>query len=98
MKSYLILDLSIHDLERFREYISKIPEFIKKHEGRYLVQGVTATVMEGDWQPERMVVIEFPSRDKARAFLGDPEAQTLFALRHDTTTSKLIMVDGCTSA
>jgi uncharacterized protein (DUF1330 family) len=51
--------------------------------------------MEGDWTPERMVILEFPSRENARAFLDDPEAQTLFAVRHKTTVSKLVLVDGC---
>ena len=95
MKAYLILDFTIHDLDKFYEYINKIPEFIKKHSGRYIVQGEVPTVMEGDWSPERVVVLEFPSRDNANHFLEDPEAQSLFAIRHNTTTSKLIMVDGC---
>ncbi len=95
MKAYLILDFTIRDLDGFFEYINKIPEFIKKHSGRYIVQGEVPTVMEGDWSPERVVVLEFPSRDNANSFLEDPEAQSLFAIRHNTTTSKLIMVDGC---
>ena len=95
MKAYLILDLAIHNFDRFKEYIEKIPAFINKHSGRYIVQGVEPTVMEGDWSPERVVLLEFPSSDKAKEFLADPEAQSLFAIRHNTTTSKLILVDGC---
>ncbi|HXQ09738.1 MAG TPA: DUF1330 domain-containing protein [Caulobacteraceae bacterium] len=93
MKAYLVLDLSIHDLPGFLPYISSIPAFIEKHGGRYIVQGAEPTVMEGDWAPERMVIIEFPARLNAKAFLDDPDAQTLFALRHKTTTSKLVLVD-----
>jgi uncharacterized protein (DUF1330 family) len=95
MNAYLILDISIHDLGIFREYITKIPSFVKKHFGRYVVQGVEATVIENEWKPERVVVIEFPSREKAEAFLSDPEAKELFKLRHKSTTSKVILVDGC---
>ena len=43
-----------------------------------------------------MVIIEFPDRDNAEAFLGDPDIQDLFRIRHTTTTSKLVLVDGCT--
>jgi uncharacterized protein (DUF1330 family) len=43
-----------------------------------------------------MVIIEFPEREKAEAFLRDPEIQDLFKLRHATTTSKLVLADGCT--
>lgn len=95
MNAYLILDFSINDYESFKEYIQEIPAYIAKHSGRYIVRGEEPIVMEGDWKPERVVVIEFPSRDNASSFLSDPEAQSLFALRHKTTTSKLILVDGC---
>jgi uncharacterized protein (DUF1330 family) len=95
MKAYLVLDLSIHDFQGFAPYISAIPAFIREHGDRYIVQGVVPTVMEGDWAPERMVVIEFPSRQNARAFLDDPDAQTPFDVRHRTTHSRLVLVDGC---
>ena len=95
MKAYLVLDFAIHDLPGFRPYISAIPAFIEKHGGKYLVRGVEPTVMEGDWAPELMVILEFPSRNDAKAFLDDPEAQALFEVRHATTTSTLVLVDGC---
>jgi uncharacterized protein (DUF1330 family) len=50
--------------------------------------------MEGDWAPDYMVILEFPSRRNAKAFLADPEAQALFEIRHRTTTSKLVLVEG----
>ena len=43
-----------------------------------------------------MVILEFPKREKAEAFLDDPEARDLFKVRHATTTSRLVLVDGCT--
>jgi uncharacterized protein (DUF1330 family) len=95
LKGYLILDFSIKDFSLFKEYIEKIPEFIKKHEGRYVVQGVVPEIMEGEWRPERVVVLEFPNKEIAKGFLADPEAQPLFAIRHNTTESKLILVEGC---
>ena len=96
MKAYLVLDLSVNDLAGFRKYIAEIPAFIAKHAGKYLVQGSRPTPIEGDWKPERMVIIEFPEREKAEAFLSDPEIKDLFKVRHDTTTSKLVLADGCT--
>lgn len=95
MNAYLILDFTIHDFDAFQEYIREIPAFIEKHLGKYIVQGEAPAVMEGDWSPERMVVIEFPSRNNAQEFLDDPDAQSLFELRHRTTTSKLVLVNGC---
>lgn len=96
MNEYLVLDLSVNDFGGFRKYIAEIPAFIAKHGGKYIVQGAEPTAIEGDWKPERMVIIEFPAREKAEAFLGDPTIQDLFKVRHETTTSKLVLVDGCT--
>jgi len=96
MKAYLVLDLSVNDLAGFRKYIAEIPAFIAKHSGKYIVQGAQPTTVEGDWKPDRMVILEFPEREKAEAFLNDPDIQDLFKVRHATTTSKLVLVDGCT--
>jgi len=96
MKAYLVLDLTVRDMNGFRKYIAEIPTCIAKHSGHYIVRGDRPTVIEGDWKPERVVIIEFPTRDKAEAFLADPDIQDLFNIRHATTTSRLLLVDGCT--
>jgi uncharacterized protein (DUF1330 family) len=94
MKAYLVLDLSIHDYEGFKPYIANVPVYIERHGGKYVVQGAEPRPIEGDWSPERMVIIEFPTRQKAEQFLDDPEFQELAKIRHMTTTSKLVLVDG----
>ena len=96
MRAYLVLDLSVNDFGSFKKYIAEIPAFIAKHSGKYIVQGAQPTPIEGDWTPERMVIIEFPERERAEAFLSDPDIQDLFKLRHETTTSRLVLADGCT--
>ena len=96
MKAYLVLDLAVNDYGGFKRYVAAIPAFIARHSGKYIVQGVRPTTIEGDWKPERLVIIEFPEREKAEAFLRDPEIQDLFKVRHDTTTSKLLLAEGCT--
>ena len=96
MKAYLVLDFSVNDFDGFRKYVAEIPAYIARHSGKYVVQGARPTTIEGDWKPERMVILEFPERAKAEAFLADPDIQDLFKVRHATTTSKLVLVDGCT--
>jgi len=96
VKAYLVLDFSIHDIEGFRPYVETVPTFIQRHGGHYIVRGVEPKPVEGSWSPERMVIIEFPSRQNAEQFLGDPEFQELAQIRHKTTNSQLVLVDGCT--
>jgi uncharacterized protein (DUF1330 family) len=93
MTAFLVLDLTVNDLRDFLPYVDAIPAFIAKHGGRYASRGADPVVLEGDWSPQRLVILEFPSRDHARAFLADPEAQDLFARRHRSTTSRLVMVE-----
>ena len=95
MKAYLVLDFAITDMAGFMRYVRLIPVQIAKHGGRYIVKGETPTPIEDDWRPDHMVILEFPSRANAEAFLADPASQALFQIRHETTASRLVLVDGC---
>jgi len=96
MKAYLVIDVNITDLEGFMEYVRRIPALIQKYSGRYLVQGVEPTVVEsrGD-KPQRTVVLEFPTRDSAVSFLAERDASDLHELWTRTTSSRILLVDGC---
>lgn len=97
MNAYLIFDIEIHDLIVFQTYVAEIPVFVKKHSGRYVVLGGEVESIEGNWEPKRLVVIEFPSKENAQKFLNDPDAHPVFAIRHKSTTSNLVLVEGCIS-
>lgn len=95
MKAYLVLDFAIRDSSGFMPYVTAIPTLIERHGGRYIVRGESPTIIEGDWAPERLVILEFPSRADAQRFLSDPESKALFAVRHAATDGRLVLVDGC---
>ena len=94
MKAYLILDFTITDPEKFMIYVSEIPSHIERHGGKYIVEGVKPEVVEGNWEPNTIVVLEFPTPEQARSFLNDPDVQPLFEIRHKSTLSNLILVEG----
>ena len=94
MSTYLIADITIHDPEKFMEYVEQVPAFIEKHDGAYLVRGGEPEAREGNWQPKRLIVLEFPSRENAVAFLEDPGYQPVAAIRHQAATTNLILADG----
>ena len=94
MSAYIIGDITVQDLERYKKYVEQAPHFVAKHEGKYLVRGGAMQVLEGDWNPTRLVVLEFPSREHALAFAQDPEYQAIAVVRQEATASKLLIVEG----
>jgi len=94
MSAYIIGDITVTDLERYKKYIEKAPRFVAKHQGQYLVRGGAIEVLEGDWNPKRLVVLEFPSKEHALAFAQDPEYQAVAVDRQEATASKLLIVEG----
>lgn len=76
------------------EYVEKIPTYLNKYSGRYLVEGRAPEVIEGDWNPKTIVVLEFEAEINADNFLSDPEVKHLFTIRHANTESNLIKVNG----
>ena len=71
-----------------------MPALIAKHGGEYIVRGGAFDVIEGDWQPHRLVFFRFPDRQAIHDFCGDPEYAELKALRHRTANTILVAVDG----
>ena len=93
MATYLIADITVHNPERYRDYVRQVPAFIEKHQGSYAVRGGEVEIREGDWQPQRLIVLEFPDKEHANAFLDDPEYQAVAAIRHAAATTNLVLVD-----
>src|SRR5262245_42777928 len=94
MSAYMIIDLDIHDQAAFEGYQKSVPAVIAKHGGRYLVRGGQLEVLEGDWQPHRLVILQFPDRAAIRAFLAETEAQSLAQLRWQSAKTTIVAVDG----
>jgi len=94
MTAYVIADINVHDQETYREYVALVPDTLKPHGGRFIVRGGASETLEGDWQPRRLVVIEFPSTDDARRWHGSPEYAPALAMRQRSATGNLVLVEG----
>ena len=66
MPAYIIADIEVSDPTRYEEYRKIAPAAIAKHGGRYLARGGQSAVLEGDWRPGRLVILEFPSLEQAK--------------------------------
>lgn len=94
MAVYLIVNIEMTDPAAYQEYIAKVPQLIGKHRGEYLARGGQTEVLEGDWQPKRLVIFRYPDRAHVEAFLNDPEYQPLKAIRHRAARTDMVMVEG----
>ena len=95
MAIYAIFDVDIHDAAAYEEYKKQVPALITKHGGEYLARGAGFEVLVGDWQPTRIVIFRWPSREAMEAFDGDPDYQELKALRLSASTTKnFLLVEG----
>jgi uncharacterized protein (DUF1330 family) len=94
MAHYAIFDVTITDLEKYKEYMLKVKPVIESSGGRYLVRGGAHKVHEGDWNPTRLVVFEFPSEQAMLSFYESPEYRALKAMRESCSRANLVSVEG----
>lgn len=94
MTSYAILDVEIHDPAGYQEFMTKAASLLEAAGGRYLARGGTHRVYEGDWEPRRLVLLEFPSLQAWESFYYGDAYQRLKALRDRCSSARLVAVAG----
>ena len=94
MSTYVIVEVNVTDPQLFAEYAKSVPATIAAYGGKYLVRGGEVDSREGGWAPKRMVVLEFPSMERARTWYDSPEYRPLLEMRLKAASSKLILVAG----
>jgi uncharacterized protein (DUF1330 family) len=92
MPAYLILDIEWHDADRATEYRKLLGATLDKHGGRTLVAN-DAHVLEGDWSPRRVVVIEFPTMAALRGWYDSADYAPVSKIRKEGATSKMIAAE-----
>ena len=93
MAAYFIVDIDIKDMEGMREYREAVPRTIQKYGGRYLVRAGRRELVEGNWQPKRAVVVEFPSFEQAKRWYESEDYRGLKAQRQAASNSNMILVE-----
>lgn len=94
MPAYVINDMEVTDPQRFEEYKKLSPPTVAQYGGRFLVRGGRVETLEGDWSPRRLVILEFPSLQQARAWIDSPEYAPARRLRQLSSDSNLILLEG----
>jgi uncharacterized protein (DUF1330 family) len=94
MAVYLVSDVSILDAAAFQTYRARAASSIAKYGGKYLARGGEVQALEGTWSPRTIIIVEFPSREQARAWYSSPEYASALELRDAALRRNLILIDG----
>ena len=98
MPAYLINDMEVTDPDLLEEYKKLSPATIQQYGGRFLARGGELDVLEGEWRPKRLVILEFPSLEQAKAWANSAEYAPAKQLRQRASRSNIIVVDGAAPA
>ena len=96
MSAYVVVDTKIENAEAYEEYKKLAKPIAEKYGGQYRVRGGVMDIVETDlWAPTRMVIVEFPDMDAARAFVDSEEYAPVKPLRQNNARCTLVILDGC---
>ena len=96
--AYIVVQIAIRDPSMYEEYKALAPPSIAAYGGRYLVRGGGSEILEGSWQPARLVVLEFPTVAQAQAWWDSPEYAPAKAIRQRCAATEMLLIDGTPSA
>ena len=95
MAAYLVINIAhVHDPARYAEYRARVPASLKAAGGEYLVRGGATEVLEGDWNPGRVVIVRFDCADDARRWWSSSDYAALRDQRQGATTTHMVLVEG----
>ncbi len=94
MAAYIIVRMHVTDAERYKEYTKAAPDVVAQYGGRFIVRGGATVTLEGPEEKDRIVVLEFPSLDRAKAFYGSEEYTAAAKLREGAASAQFVAVEG----
>lgn len=94
MPAYVIAHIDVKDPARYEDYKKMSPVSIQKFGGRFIARGGQAEVLEGTWQPKRLVLLEFPSVEVAKQWWASEDYRPAKELRQATSVGDMIVLEG----
>ncbi|MEY2487901.1 MAG: hypothetical protein QOH39_3549 [Verrucomicrobiota bacterium] len=94
MPAYIIVEIEVTDPVGYEEYKKQASAAVHSHGGKYIVRGGKTEVLEGEWQPKRIVILQFDSMERAREWLHCEEYREPRKLRHKTAKTNMILLEG----
>ena len=94
MRGYVVVNITVRDSARYEEYKRLATPTVSAYGGRYVARGGAVDVREGRWSPTRLVILEFPSVERARAWWDSPEYAPAKAIRQSCSDTQLVITEG----
>jgi uncharacterized protein (DUF1330 family) len=94
MPAYVIVETDVHDPEQYERYKAASPAAIAAGGGRFVARGGELAVLEGDWRPPRLVLLEFEDLEAAKRWYDSPEYREARELREGAATLRMVAVEG----
>lgn len=94
MAGYMIAQVNVTDPQKFEVYRGQVGATIEKYGGKYLVRGGETETVEGDWNPQRLVILQFDSIERAKEWYYSQEYSGPMQLRHQAANSNVVFVEG----
>ena len=94
MAGYIIVDVQVTDPIAYERYKALVPDTLAAYGGKFIVRGGQAEKLEGDWQPNRIVVLEFESAARAKEWWESQDYAAPKLLRQSASITRMIVVEG----
>ena len=94
MPAFVIVEIEIHDQDLYKTYTLLTPPSIASFQGEFIVRGGETTILEGDWQPKRLVILKFPSVEMAISWWHSEEYSKARKIRQQAATTRMTIVEG----
>jgi uncharacterized protein (DUF1330 family) len=92
--AYIIANVSITHADQYEQYKKLSTVAMQTYQAEVCVRGGAIEVIEGDWHPERLVILKFPSIEQARRFEASPEYAAARAARQSAAVMRMLLVEG----
>lgn len=92
--AYILANVRVTNPEQYEEYKKLSTIAMKAHGAEVCVRGGAVEVLEGDWTPDRVVLLKFPSMEQARAFYGTPEYKAAIQARQGAAVMRMVAIEG----
>jgi uncharacterized protein (DUF1330 family) len=94
MSAYVVVDVTVTNPSTYEEYKELAPPSIAQYGGRYIARGGQTETLEGEWHPSRLVLLEFPNMEQARAWWASSEYAGAKTMRQRSATTQMVLLEG----